>query len=168
MSDQRNRRFTLLIGRIGLFIRRAFAPRSESRLMKWSLRFFPWEAQFRFKPDKRARELGLVWLALKQASKRGRRGRKCFQSIEAEKTPLTRRHSPRPVIQFLRMEIGIRIWMPQWIQILDYADSYAYFVDYDAEGTSSIRRFFILNWFTNYFLLCGSGGLGSLGLAIPG
>ena len=58
--------------------------------------------------------------------------------------------------------------MPQWIQILDYADSYAYFVDYDAEGTSSIRRFFILNWFTNSYILCGSGGLGSLGLAIPG
>lgn len=32
-----------------------------------------------------------------QATKRGRRGRKCFQSIEAEKTPFTRRHSPRPV-----------------------------------------------------------------------
>lgn len=26
------------------------------------------------------------------------------------------------------MGIGIRIWMPQWIQILDYADSYAYFL----------------------------------------
>lgn len=96
----------------------------------------------------------------------------CFQSIEAEKTPLTRRHPPRPQIPFLRKGIGIRIWMPQWIQILDYADSYAYFVDYDAEGLTHFfySRFFIFiwNWFTNHFLLCGSGGLGSLGLAIPG
>ncbi|KAG6467791.1 hypothetical protein ZIOFF_074302 (mitochondrion) [Zingiber officinale] len=30
-------------------------------------------------------------------TKRGRRGRKCFQSIEAEKTAFTRRHSPRPL-----------------------------------------------------------------------
>jgi len=37
--------------------------------------------------------------------------------------------------------------MPQWIQILDYADSYAYFVDYDAEGSIALlffySRFFI-------------------------
>lgn len=37
-----------------------------------------------------------VGVASRPATKRGRRGRKCFQSIEAEKTPLTRRHSPRP------------------------------------------------------------------------
>lgn len=50
------------------------------------------------KSDKRARELGLVWLAFKQATKRDRRGRSfnSKQSIEAEKIPLNRRHSPRP------------------------------------------------------------------------
>lgn len=36
------------------------------------------------------------------------------------------------------------IWMPQWIQILDYADSYAYFVDYDAEGSIILLLFKIL------------------------
>lgn len=34
--------------------------------------------------------------------------------------------------------------MPQWIQILDYADSYAYFVDYDAEGSIVLLLFKIL------------------------
>lgn len=42
------------------------------------------------------------------------------------------------------MGIGIRIWMPQWIQILDYADSYAYFFDYDAEGSIALLLFKIL------------------------
>lgn len=34
--------------------------------------------------------------------------------------------------------------MPQWIPILDYADSYAYFVDYDAEGSIALLLFKIL------------------------
>lgn len=34
--------------------------------------------------------------------------------------------------------------MLQWIQILDYADSYAYFVDYDAEGSIALILFKIL------------------------
>lgn len=52
--------------------------------------------------------------------------------------------------------------MPQWIHILDY----------DAEERDRSHFFYsifvIWNWFTNHFLLCGSGGLGFLGLAIPG
>ena len=44
----------------------------------------------------------------------------------------------------MRKGIGIRIWMPQWIPILDYADSYAYFVDYDAEGSIALLLFKIL------------------------
>jgi hypothetical protein len=47
-----------------------------------------------------------------------------------------------PLGPFLRKGIGIRIW--QWIQILDYADSYAYFVDYDAEGSIALLLFKIL------------------------
>lgn len=34
--------------------------------------------------------------------------------------------------------------MPQWIQILDYADSYAYFFDYDAERSIALLLFKIL------------------------
>lgn len=71
----------------------------------------------------------------------------------------------------MRKGIGIRIWMPQWIPILDYADSYAYFVDYDAEGSIALLLFKILYLELEKkknFLFCGSGGLGSLGLAIPG
>lgn len=34
--------------------------------------------------------------------------------------------------------------MPQWIQILDYADSYASFFDYDAERSIALLLFKIL------------------------
>lgn len=50
--------------------------------------------------------------------------------------------------------------MPQWIHILDY----------DAEERDRSHFFYsifvIWNWFTNHFLLCGSGGLGFLQLGI--
>jgi len=49
-----------------------------------------------------------------------------------------------PLGPFLRKGIGIRIWMPQWIQILDYADSYAYFFYYDAERSIALLLFKIL------------------------
>jgi hypothetical protein len=51
--------------------------------------------------------------------------------------------------------------MPQWIHILDY----------DAEERDRSHFFYsifvIWNWFTNHFLLCGSGGLGFLQLVCP-
>lgn len=72
----------------------------------------------------------------------------------------------------MRKGIGIRIWMPQWIPILDYADSYAYLFCWlrcrGIDRTSSIQDSLSGTGSKKNFLFCASGGLGSLGLAIPG
>lgn len=56
--------------------------------------------------------------------------------------------------------------MPQWIQILDYADSYAYFVDYDAEGSIALLLFKIL--YLELVISFYAVREGFQGLAIPG